>query len=550
MQTRIGVFLCDCGGTLSKNIDFSNIRTTISRLSDVVYVDTASNLCSEEGQAKILSTITDTDINRVVVAACSPQLYQCKIGKILESKLDHGCLFWANIREQCCWVHPDTREATNKARGLIAEAVSKAKFAEIAKFEEVPVNRNVLIIGGGIVGMQAAIELSNLGLPVTIVERETTLGGDLIQSSVLYPSRNSADALLSAKTKDIKETGDITVFTSAKVLDIKGEAGNFTAKIKADGKNIGGNFGAIVIATGCDLQPIENKLGFKLSNNILTQSQLEQKIKTAGEVQSKFSSVGIILDIVDEHSRLAAIKALSNAMTLKEKWRSEVFIFCKNMKVDSSGIEGLYRDLRDKGVVFFKFGDNPPRVSHTDGKINITINDPLLTNEEVSVVCDHLIVEDKVVPAQSSEDLKTMLNLGTGPGGFYQENNVELFPIYSNKKGVFFVGNCHADIDLSRALVEASNAALNTYQLLGSGEVLVEIDKVMVDPNKCRFCLTCVRACPHDAIRIAQIESNKQVAKIMPVACMECGVCVAVCPAKAIKYRAYTDEQILAGLEV
>jgi len=549
-DVRLGVFLCDCGSSLSKATDFSAIKSKIQKLPDVTYVDVSHDLCLEGAQQAMQKDINDKGINRVVVAACSPELYEKDFMNVLRSAgVNPHLLSMANIREQCFWANSDIEKATQKAMTQIEMAINRARFLEPVEQAEIPVTKDVLIIGGGITGIQAAIELSNLNLKTTLIEKEATLGGKLNQFANLYPAQITPEEILTTKLKQVTESQNIDVLTSTELIDITGEAGSFVTRLKRGDKEFARNFGAIIFATGYDTQFLSQINGLELSNNVITQSQMEKILKSSREVNEIPKSICFMIDISDEHSRVSTLSALRNAQGIKEKFGSEVCILCKNLEVDGSGLEKLYRNCRNKGVLFIKF-DKPPKILRQDGKIEIEVQDVLISGEQVITSCDLLVLEESAVPPPDSKVLASTLSIGLDAQGFYQEKNIHLYPTASSREGIFLAGSCHADLDLTRALVDASNAALSTYQLLTEGKVSVEVEKVAIDPNKCRFCLTCIRACPHHAIQEAQVNDGKMVARIVDLACQGCGICAAVCPAKAIESKDWSDEQILAEFEL
>ena len=548
-ELRLGVFLCDCGNTLSRAIDFSAIKNNLENLPDVTYVSISHDLCLETAQKAIQKVIEDKDINRVVVAACSPELYEKGLISVIQAAgVNPHLLSIANIREQCFWAHPDKTKAAKKATAQIKLAINRARFLEPVEKTQIPVNRDVLVIGGGIVGIEAALELSNLNLKTTLIEKEAILGGKLNQFANLYPLQVSPEEMLATRLKDVAERQNIDVLTSAELMDVSGEVGNFSARIKGRNGEVVRNFGIIIFASGYNTQFSSQSYGFELSNNIITQSQLEEILKFSSEVKEIPKSVCFIVDVSGEHSRVSTLSALRNALGIKEKFGSEVCILCRNLKIDGAGLEKLYRDCRNNGVLFIKF-DQLPEISKRNGKIKIEVEDVLVSEEQVSISCDLLVVEETSVPPPDSKVLSSALNIGLDTQGFYQEKNVHLYPTASNREGIFFAGNCHADLDLMRALTEASNVALSAYQLLAREKITVEAERVAVDPNKCRFCLTCIRACPHHAIREVEVDHEKMTAQVVDLACQGCGICAVVCPAKAIKCKDGSDEQILAELE-
>jgi heterodisulfide reductase subunit A len=545
-EVKLGIFICDCGATLAKNIDFTELKQKLETLPDVEYLSISHSLCSPEGQETMLSELRAKAINRVVVAACSSELYEHIFAALLEKAgLNPYLLSMANIREQCSWVTPDKDKATQKAMEQIKMAINRARLLEPVESKDVPVNKEVLVVGGGIAGMQTALELSQLNLKATLMEKGKALGGKLSQLVALSPLKSPPEELLAAKVKAVTERNNVEVLTSAELLTLNGQAGDFAAKITKDGQEFFHNFGAVIIATGNEAQFPSQIYGVELSSDIVSQEQLEAmlRLSTMTKVPNR---VCFILDVCGEHSRTHTISALETALILRRRFGSEVYIVCQNLEVDSSGIEQLYREARNRGVLFLKF-EQPPRISRDNAQINVQFQDSLTANEEVIISCDLLVLESKLLPPHEAQTVSSMLNIGLGPGDFYQEDNVHLFPVNSAKKGIFFAGNCHTEIDLSRVLTEASNAALNAYQLLSTGKIATDVGRVTVAPGKCTLCLTCIRYCPHGAIRV---DHENRTAQIIDIACEACGICAGVCPAKAITFKDNSDEQIWAELEV
>jgi len=545
MQVRIGIFLCDCGKSLD-NISFPKVKERAEKFQDVVHVDLGSSLCLEEGQRKMLSDIREKDINRVVIAGCSPELKENAFGKALnEAGLNYNVLSMANIREQCSWAHKG--DVTNKALELIRMAVNKARFFQPVEKKDIPVDKGVLVVGGGFSGMRSALELSRLGLRTTLVEREAVLGGKLGEFESFYGFETTPEEMLSSMRKAVGESGGIKVLTSAEVTKVKGQAGDFTVRIRRGEEKVSQSFGAIIFATGYMTEILPQDFQLKPDVNIISQKKLVEMLQASEGLERRPGAIGFVLDVSDENSRLPILSTLNNALAVKGKLGSEVYIFCKNLKVDSEGVEKLYREARERGIVFLKF-EEKPRISKKDGQVKVEARDVLL-GEEVTLLCDFLVAEEKVLPPEGTEVLGSMLNIATDSAGFYQDENVHLYPVASERKGIFFVGGCKGNLDFTRTLTDISSAAISIYKLLSPGKALVEVEKVKVEPEKCRACLTCVRACPHGAIQMVQVDIEKEVAKIYDLACDRCGICAAICPAKAIRFEGYADEQILAEVE-
>ena len=546
---KLGIFLCDCGETLSKVVSFSAIKAKLESDGAADYVGMFHDLCLKKAQKAMQKEIKDKGISRVVVVGCSPELHEKTFAEVLVAAgVNPHLLSMANIREQCVWVHSDRDKAAQKAAALIELAIRRAGLLEPVENADVPVNREVLIVGGGIVGIQAAIELSDLNVKATLIEKEATLGGKLNCFARLHPADATAEEVLITKIGQLAEKRIITALTSAELVDVTGEVGRFSARIRKGGKEFTQNFGAIILATGYEakLPALASKM--ETSGNVVTQAQLQAMLKSPGDMEEMPKNVGFITEVSDEHSRISTQTVLTNVLAVKERLGSEVYVFCKNLKVDGDGLEKLYRDCRSSGAIFMKF-DKPPGISRQDGHIQVQVEDVLTPGEQLVVSCDLLVSDETTKPHGDSLRLGSLLSLGLGPRGFYQQDNVHLYPTASNREGIFVAGNCHAELDLTRALAEASNAALAAYHLLSQGKVTVSAEMVWIDPAKCRFCLTCIRACPHSAISEAVADHQTRVARITDLACGACGVCVAVCPAKAIKFKGWSDDQILAELE-
>jgi heterodisulfide reductase subunit A len=545
MELRIGVFLCDCGKSLA-NIDFPRVMVATEKCPDVVHVGLSSDLCLREGIEVMLSNIKGKGISRVVIAACSPELKEAAFRKALEETgLNPNLLSMANIREQCSWAHDG--DVTQKAVDLIGMAVEKARFLKPLEKTEIPVNKDVLVVGGGFSGMKAALGLSNLGFTTTLIESGSALGGKLDEFEGFYGFKTNPRETLGLIRKAVEESRDIEVLTSVELTRGAGEVGNFSVRIKKGGQEFPRSFGAIIFATGYRAESSPNDFEFSPGVNLIPRQKLVEMLRGPERLDQRPEAIGFVLDVSDENSRLPTLSTLNDALAVKEKLGSEVYVLCKSLKVDSEGMEKLYREVRDRGVVFLKFQERP-RICSDDGRVKVQLKDVLL-GDEVALSCDFLVAEERILPSEGTEALNSMLNTRTDSRGFCQDENVNLYPVSCERKGIFSVGPCRGDVDIARASTDIASAVMSVYELLGAGRAVVEAEKVQVDPQKCRTCLTCIRVCPHGAIRLVRLDSEREVAQISDLACEGCGICAAICPAKAIEFEGYADEQILAEVQ-
>lgn len=537
MEGNIGVFLCNCGGAI-RNIDFDAAAKKVGEFPGVTSVNLSADLCLDEGRRKMLSHIRTENIERVVVAACSPDFTESIFRQVLEkAALNVNLLVMANVREQCSWAHGG--DVTEKAVELVKMAVYRVRLLQPLEKKESTVSREVLVVGGGLSAISSALQLARLGLRTTLLEKGTVLG----DSSQEWGGFNLFDA---ASTITAAETDEnVEVLTSAQVMAIDGRAGDFTVRIRKGDEDVVRKYGAIVLAAGHRTQLfLDSEL--QSDTGLVSHEQFWRMLRNHNP-PTQPKTVGFMFDFYDENARFPALAALHGALEAKKRWGSEVFVLCRGVKVDSEGAEELYREARNCGVVFVKC-DSPPKIGREDGRIRIEARD-VFVGEDLVLSCDTVVGEELCLPAREAVEVSSLLGLRRDSKGFCQDENVHLYPVRSERRGIFLVGECRGDLDIRRTAADVSSAVAGVYQLLSSGRIVVDVDKVRADPQKCVACLTCIRVCPHGAIQLVRADNSKQVAGISDVACYACGVCAAICPAKAIRFQGYRDEEILAQIE-
>ncbi|MGB9740707.1 MAG: CoB-CoM heterodisulfide reductase HdrA2 [Candidatus Bathyarchaeia archaeon] len=232
-EIRIGVYVCHCGLNIAGSVDCEEVAKFAATLPHVVLAKDNRYTCSDQGQALIKNDIKEHGLNRVVVASCSPRLHELTFRKVCEDAGLNKYLFeMANIREQCSWVHLHDREAaTEKAKDLVKMAVAKAAFLEPLEEIEVPIIRKTLIIGGGVAGIQAALDLADTGYEVYLVEKEPSIGGMMARIDKTFPTMDCSICILAPKMSDVGHHPSIELLTNSEVIDVKGYIGNFHVKI-------------------------------------------------------------------------------------------------------------------------------------------------------------------------------------------------------------------------------------------------------------------------------------------------------------------------------
>lgn len=232
-KPKIGVYVCHCGINIAKTVSVDSVTEFASGLPNVVVARNYSYMCSDPGQLLIREDIKNLGLNRIVVASCSPRMHEPTFRKALaEAGLNPYYLEMANIREQCSWVHENVEEATAKAKKLVAAAVAKARYLEPLEEKEVEVEPATLIIGGGIAGIQAALDIANAGFKVYLVEKTPSIGGNMARLDKTFPTLDCSACILTPKMVDVAGHPNIELMTYSQVEEITGYVGNFSVKVR------------------------------------------------------------------------------------------------------------------------------------------------------------------------------------------------------------------------------------------------------------------------------------------------------------------------------
>jgi len=247
-MARIGVFVCHCGTNIAGTVDIPAVLSAVRDMPMVTLVEENKYNCSEPGQAAIREAIVEHMLNRVVIAACSPRMHETTFRRAVASAgLNPYLMEIANIREHCSWVHAETKEsATEKAIELIRMAVAKVARHEKLFSKEMPLTKRALVVGGGIAGIQAALDVANAGYEVVMVERESTIGGRMAQLDKTFPTLDCSSCILTPKMVDVAQHPNITLMTYAEVKEVKGFVGNFEVSILQKARKVNHD-----VCTGC-----------------------------------------------------------------------------------------------------------------------------------------------------------------------------------------------------------------------------------------------------------------------------------------------------------
>ena len=570
-EARMGVFVCHCGSNIGGYLDVPSVAEYARSLPGVVYAEDNLYTCSQDTIAHIIEEVIHLDLNRVVVASCTPLTHEPLFqDAIRQAGLNPHLFEMANIRNQCSWVHSDDWDgATEKAKTLVRMAVARASQLEPLATSEVPVNHTALIVGGGAAGMTAALTLADQGFPVHIVEREDVLGGNLryLQYFIENLRTQNEEQLSPAEflarlIEKVTAHPLITTHLHTRLVNTSGFKGNFESLLTSNGSTLQIKHGVTIVATG-GVEYKGDEYGYGQDPRILTQLEFENCL-SKGENASSIGSVVMLQCIGPAEkycSRLCCTTALKNALKLKEiNPDAQVSIIYRDIRTYGFK-EKLYTQAREAGIRFIQYEfERKPEIrldsditsSGDPSPLSVRVWEPIL-GRELHIEPDLLVLSTPIVPSAGTRELATQLKLSLNMDGFFLEAHVKLRPVDFAANGIFMAGLAHYPKFLDETIAQAQAAASRAASILSLETIQTNARVAVVDPLACVGCLTCVRICPYD---VPQIQGNFTgvgnilgAAFIEPAICHGCGTCVSECPAQAIQLMHSKDMQTMAKLD-
>jgi heterodisulfide reductase subunit A len=599
---RIGVFVCHCGSNIGGFVDVPSTAEYAKTLDGVVFATDNLYTCAEDGLSAIREGIKEHNLNRVIVASCTPRTHAPLFQSTCESAGLNKYLFtFVNLREHCSWVHMKEKEAaTKKAKDLIRMGVARAKLLVPQEEVKVDVEASAAVIGGGVSGMTSALSLAEMGFPVHLVEREGELGGFVRNLNNLFVTQKSADETIKPLVDKVNSHKNITVYLNSTLNTVDGFIGNYDVEIVEkgkEGKKV--KVGTIVVATGALESVPEGLYGYNQYPNVVTLTEFEilckkktlPKLKNVAFIQcvgSKGQTVSYCsriccnvaiknaINIVDNYENMLGImekegtlvekipveqKAPDEILDRRRKRRGrdrgegsaeevklgpsdkiDVTVF--NRDVVSYGVEHElnFNRAREKRVKFVRYvPDNAPKVFMKDDQLMITYFHETLKMERTMQV-DMVILSTPLVAQPDAGELSKLLKVPLGQEGFFLEAHVKLRPVDFATDGIYVAGTCRGPADITECAVQGGAAASRAAIPMARGYVQPEALTSVVDQDKCSGCGTCIEVCPYGALR----KNDDGVAEVIVAACKGCGCCGATCPEMAITMTNYTDAQLLA----
>jgi heterodisulfide reductase subunit A len=516
----------------------------------------------------ILHDIHEHKLDSIVVAACSPRMHERTFRRVLQTAgLNPYLCEMANIREHCSWVHGDATAATEKAKALTKAAVLRVEWLEPLDRFSVDMCASTLVIGGGIAGMTAALELAEAGFPVYLVEKKEQLGGNLTRTDLTAPYLDSARDLITERIARVEENRNIQIMTGSQVKTLDGFIGNFTATIERNHHSAGGKtkvqVGNVVVSTGYkefDAARISH-YGYGKLPNVVTSFDFEKMLR-AGRIQTKEGKIPQYVAIIhcvgsrsqEFHgycSRVCCMTALKYVHEIKSAvpkcYVSDLYI---DMHAFGKGHEDFYRKTSEVKTVFLMYGKNDhPVIRRADAKDDcemiIEVNEKL-SGEVIEIPADMVILMVGMESREDAAQIARLVNISQDKDGWFIESHPKLDPVATTTDGIYIAGTCVAPKDIPDTVAQARAAAARILGKIARGSIEVDAVFAEVDENRCSGCRMCNELCPYSAI---EFDEEKRRSKVISAVCKACGCCVASCPSGAIKGRHFTDQQIYAQIE-
>jgi len=550
---RVGVFVCNCGVNISSVVRVPEVVEYAKSLPNVVYVQENLFSCSQDAQDRLVQVIREQDLNRVVVAACSPRTHEPLFQETLRNSGLNKYLFeQANIRDQCSWVHSsDPDAATEKAKDLVRMAAARASLIEPLPMPSVQVTPAALVVGGGVAGMVCALTLAEQGFTAHIVEEKDRLGGHARKVKKTWKGED-VGVFLDRLIDTVQGHPNIRLHLNSKVKEVSGFLGNFTTTLSSGGSESTVEHGATILASGAhSSKPDEYLLG--KSPRVFRWHELDEawESDTVKNARSAvfIQCVGSREPQRPHCSKICCTFSVQKALELKERNpETDVYVLYRDIRTYGER-EDLYREARGKGVVFIRFDlSRKPQVTQTaDGKLQVEVVDHVL-GRPVILEPDFITLATGI-ETRGAEDLAQLFKVPLSQDRFFLEAHMKLRPVDFATDGIFVCGLAHYPKPIEESIAQAQAAAARAATVLARRSIEVEGVVSTVDSSLCRGCGKCVEVCPYGAPQLLQVKEDVSVSQIQEALCKGCGACAVACPTGAAMIRHFNDREVLTMVE-
>lgn len=553
MSEKIGIYVCECGPNIASKVDIEKIMQELAKLEDFkdkeLIIKNHKLLCSVDGKKFLEDEINENDLTHMVCAACSPRDHdKTFINVCKKTKLNPYMYQIVNIREHCAWITPDIEEATSKAIRMIHAGMDRVLYQKPLEEKQLDSNPDVLVIGGGVAGMEAALNLASKKRLVYLIERTEHLGGKSAKLKELLPRQGVSLNVLHQKISDVKSNRFIKVFTESELNSAVGFLGNYEIVIKTVNEPENTTeliAGAVVVATGFDLFDASSLKSFNISqddevyNAIEIEAMLTNNDKITMKNGQEPDKVAIMHCIgrteVGYCSQACCNYLLKIAKMIKEQSsKIEVTELYKHMCLPNKHDEEFYRQIKEKDIELI-------RIKKAEVK-GTSIDYTDIADTKKKLDADMIIVGSAMVPSSGSKELGVELKIDQHETGFFQEAHLKIDPISTNTDGVFVIGGAHGPVGIVGSMLQAQAAAGKIFtQLIPGQKIIPEVKVSEILEAYCTGCKTCLDVCGFGAI---YFDDEKGISIVNEAICRGCGNCVGSCPSGSIRSKHFTNSQL------
>jgi heterodisulfide reductase subunit A2 len=546
----MGVILCECGGEIGRVIDLQALSRMTGEIPEVVYIHREAYPCSRDGQDRLIEAIREHNLDRVLVAGCSPRLVRNLFRETaVKAGLKRSDLNMVNIREHCAYLHSDQPEAAlAKAQGLVEMGAIRLATGSPALPRSGKIIQSALVIGTGLSGLTLALSLADSGYQVTLLDQAGAFGeappDDLREETRLQIIEKGQSAL----THPLIET-----LFNARVLEVTGHPGEYEVVVEQGEKTLTLAVGAIVVGNAARHKNLGGDQWFDRSR-VKTQAEFQDELKGSQQARQPLALNNIVFILCAEPSqkehcsRVCCRIGIRQAIEARKlNPNADITVLFRDLYLGSMGgaNEQDLVEARKLGITFFRYRMERPPVIGTQ---TVDILDTL-TGEPVRIPYDRVVMSMPLVPQDNTHQLASILGLPLDEKGFLAEPRLRLRPGRYAERGVFALGSAKQPADTDEALLQAYLTSARVSRFFSQENLLVETPAAWIDPALCTGCGNCPQVCPAAAIHLEKTDGVLSRSEIDGLRCFGCGNCVVVCPTKAITLPGWDNVEIPAQIQ-
>ncbi len=553
MKKKVGIYICQCGPNIADNVDIDKIIKSISTVEDADDLEIIAKpyglLCSGEGKEYLKQEIEENALTHLVIGACSPRDHDSTfIGVCKDTSLNPYLYKMINIREHCAWIVHDKDKATEKATQYIRGGLRRVLFQSELFEKQLDANPDVLVIGGGIAGIEAALSLASADRQVFLIEKTDRLGGKAALFKALLPRQRIAAQVIQSKIQAVQEHTHIQVMLNTRLDKIIGFLGNFEAEVcnvdNAD-EMTELKIGAMIVTSGFNLYNVSDLPAFVFNSgdDVYTALQIEEMIAGKDQVITKSDqtpkTVALIHCVGREEVGYCSQICCNAMIKIADRLKNQspgmlVKAFVRDLCLPDKNDQAFYDQVKAKGVEFVRVD----QVETNGLEVTFTTRDQPQAKEAFDMV----VLAPAMIPAEGTPELATTLGIPLHETGFYQEAHQTINPVATATDGIFIAGTAHGPRGINATLMQAQAAAGKIMSQLIPGEKIIPEVKVSETLEAfCMGCKTCLDVCHYGAI---VFDEDKGISVVKEAVCRGCGNCVGSCPSGAIQLKHFTNPQL------